>query len=134
MAEVLLQVGLAADSEEARALIASKVDSAGEGMSLGRRHLVCLARVLLQRAKVMLFDEATSALDVRTERRVQKQLMAACTDATTLSIAHRIQTVMDSDRVMMLDAGRIVEFGVPTALADQPNSRLAQLLAANSAP
>ena len=53
---------------------------------------------------------------------------------TTLSIAHRIQTVMDSDRVMMLDAGRIVEFGVPTALADQPNSRLAQLLAANSAP
>jgi len=125
--EALLRVGLAASNDEAAAIVQSKVEVGGENMSNGRRQLVCLARVLLQRTKIILLDEATSSLDAKTDRRVQHQLMEMCDGITTLSVAHRMQTVIDCDQVIILGGGIILEKGSPTSLASNPQSRLAQL-------
>ncbi|KAM8924619.1 ATP-binding cassette sub-family C member 2 [Pelodytes ibericus] len=92
------------------------VNEGGENLSVGQRQLMCLARALLRKSKILILDEATAAVDLETDDLIQKTIRSQFSDCTVLTIAHRLNTIMDSNRVMVLDAGRIVEFDMPEEL------------------
>ncbi|NXD89548.1 MRP2 protein, partial [Chaetorhynchus papuensis] len=92
------------------------VSEGGENLSVGQRQLVCLARALLRKAKILILDEATAAVDLETDHLIQTTIRREFADCTVLTIAHRLHTIMDSNRVMVLQAGQIVEFDSPEEL------------------
>lgn len=89
----------------------TKVGERGLKLSGGEKQRVAIARVILKRARILIFDEATSALDSKTEREIQVSLDQVSADRTTLVIAHRLSTVVGADEILVLDAGQIVERG-----------------------
>ncbi|NWZ27000.1 MRP1 protein, partial [Asarcornis scutulata] len=93
-----------------------EISEGGENLSIGQRQLVCLARVLLRKAKILVLDEATASVDVETDNLVQSTIKREFYNCTILTIAHRLHTVMDSERVLVLDAGRILEYDTPNNL------------------
>uniref|UniRef100_A0A8D2NVG1 Canalicular multispecific organic anion transporter 1 n=1 Tax=Zosterops lateralis melanops TaxID=1220523 RepID=A0A8D2NVG1_ZOSLA len=92
------------------------VSEGGENLSVGQRQLVCLARALLRKSKILVLDEATAAVDLETDNLIQTTIRSEFADCTVLTIAHRLHTIMDSNRVMVLHAGQIVEFDSPEEL------------------
>lgn len=94
----------------------------GGNFSVGQRSLICLARAMLCKTKVLILDEATAAVDVETDDLILKTIRNEFRDRTILTIAHRIKTVMDSDKILVLDNGRVQEFEAPSALLDRHNS------------
>ncbi|XP_042722306.1 multidrug resistance-associated protein 1-like isoform X2 [Lagopus leucura] len=90
-----------------------EISEGGENLSVGQRQLVCLARVLLRKKKVLVLDEATASVDMETDNLVQSTIKREFYNCTILTIAHRLHTVMDLERVLVLDAGRILEYDTP---------------------
>ncbi|OOF93911.1 hypothetical protein ASPCADRAFT_172801 [Aspergillus carbonarius ITEM 5010] len=95
----------------------------GSNFSQGQRQCLCLARAILRRPKILVLDEATSAIDKSTDAVIQKSIRAEFgrNDSSLLVIAHRISTIVDFDRVLVLDAGRVVEYGTPRELTSNRN-------------
>jgi ABC-type multidrug transport system fused ATPase/permease subunit len=91
----------------------------GENFSVGQRSLICLARALLRKTKVLVLDEATAAVDVETDDLIQKTIRKEFADRTILTIAHRIKTVMDSDKILVLEKGCVKEFDAPQVLLEK---------------
>ncbi|NXH21247.1 MRP6 protein, partial [Bucco capensis] len=87
-----------------------KCTDQGENLSTGQKQLVCLARALLQKAKILILDEATAAVDLETDLQIQSTLRTQFKGSTVLTIAHRINTIMDCDRILVLENGWIAEF------------------------
>jgi ABC-type multidrug transport system fused ATPase/permease subunit len=83
---------------------------------------VCLARALLRKTKILILDEATAAVDLETDDLIQKTIREQFSDCTVITIAHRLHTIMDSDRIMVLESGRIKEFDSPERLLVDENS------------
>jgi ABC-type multidrug transport system fused ATPase/permease subunit len=77
---------------------------------VGERQLFCLARALLRRTRFLILDEASAYLDLETDRQIQQALRIHFHDVTILTIAHRLDTLSDYDRIMVIDAGKLVEF------------------------
>ncbi|XP_062864627.1 canalicular multispecific organic anion transporter 1 [Trichomycterus rosablanca] len=96
-----------------------EVSEGGENLSVGQRQLLCLARALLRRSKILILDEATAAVDLETDELIQTTISREFSHCTVLTIAHRIHTILNSSRVMVLDAGKIVEFDSPSALFEK---------------
>ncbi|CAH1406917.1 unnamed protein product [Nezara viridula] len=99
-----------------------EVTEGGENISVGQRQLICLARALLRKTKILILDEATAAVDLETDDFIQKTIRSEFSDCTVLTIAHRINTIMDSDRVLVLDQGRVKEFDSPSELIKNKSS------------
>ncbi|XP_001637478.3 ATP-binding cassette sub-family C member 4 isoform X1 [Nematostella vectensis] len=102
----------------------------GSGFSVGERQLLCLARASLQKCKLLVLDEATANVDYRTDRLVQQVIREKFADVTVLTIAHRVNTIMDYGKVVVMDAGHVVEYGEPKALAGKTDGIFAQLVKA----
>lgn len=86
---------------------------------MGQRQLVCLARALLRKTKVLVLDEATAAVDMETDNLIQSTIHSQFEDCTVLTIAHRLNTIMDYTRVLVLDKGEMAEFDSPSNLIAQ---------------
>ncbi|KAI1894334.1 hypothetical protein AGOR_G00114740 [Albula goreensis] len=93
-----------------------EVSEGGENLSVGQRQLLCLARALLRKSRILILDEATAAVDLETDHLIQTTIRREFAHCTVLTIAHRLHTILDSSRVMVLDAGKIVEFDSPAVL------------------
>uniref|UniRef100_A0A8C2I0L6 ATP-binding cassette, sub-family C (CFTR/MRP), member 2 n=1 Tax=Cyprinus carpio TaxID=7962 RepID=A0A8C2I0L6_CYPCA len=93
-----------------------EVSEGGENLSVGQRQLLCLARALLRKSRILILDEATAAVDLETDDLIQNTIRTEFSHCTVLTIAHRLNTILDSSRVMVLDSGKIVEFDSPSVL------------------
>lgn len=101
----------------------------GDNFSQGQRQLFCIVRAILQQAPIVLMDEATSALDETTDALVQKSLRHFFTDSTLLIIAHRLRTIADCDRILVLENGETAEFDTPKMLLSDPQGKFSHLVA-----
>ncbi|KAI9596585.1 P-loop containing nucleoside triphosphate hydrolase protein [Syncephalis fuscata] len=94
----------------------------GSNFSHGQRQLLSMARALLRNSRVIIMDEATASVDFETDAKIQQTIRQEFTNSTLLCIAHRLRTIIDYDRVMVLDTGRLVEFDKPSVLINRPDS------------
>ncbi|KAG1660360.1 Multidrug resistance-associated protein 1 [Nymphon striatum] len=99
-----------------------QISEGGGNMSVGQRQLICLTRALLRKTKVLILDEATAAVDLETDSLIQETIRKEFADCTIVTIAHRLNTIMDSSRIVVLDNGQIAEFDTPSALLENKSS------------
>ena len=101
------------------------ISESGSNLSVGQRQLICLARVLLktqQKSKILILDEATSSIDSETDSVIQRTIREKCNHLTIITIAHRLNTILDNDRILVLDRGEIAEFDSPAKLLSNEES------------
>ena len=96
--------------------LAHPVHEGGSNLSVGQRQLVCLARAMLRRSKILVLDEATAAVDMETDEVIQTTIRKEFAGSTILTIAHRLNTIVDYDKIVVLKAGAVQEFGPPQDL------------------
>ncbi|KAI5396775.1 ATP-binding cassette sub- C member 8, variant 4, partial [Lathyrus oleraceus] len=109
-------------------LLDSSVSDEGGNWSLGQRQLFCLGRVLLKRNKILVLDEATASIDSATDAILQRVIREEFEECTVITVAHRVPTVIDSDMVMVLSYGKLMEYDEPSKLMDT-NSSFSKLVA-----
>ncbi|KAK2888852.1 hypothetical protein Q8A67_014227 [Cirrhinus molitorella] len=117
----LEEVQLKAAVEELPGKLETELAESGSNFSVGQRQLVCLARAILRKNRVLIIDEATANVDPRTDGLIQKTIRDKFRECTVLTIAHRLNTIIDSDRILVLDAGRIHEYDAPHILLQNHN-------------
>ncbi|QRV86003.1 ABC transporter transmembrane region [Ceratobasidium sp. AG-Ba] len=106
----------------------SGVSAGGANFSLGQRQMIALARAIVKRSKVLILDEATAAIDHKTDTAIQRSLRTDLGDKTLIIVAHRLQTVCDADKIMVLEAGKMVEFDSPRELLHKERSAFKALV------
>ncbi|XP_043261450.1 uncharacterized protein LOC122402590 [Colletes gigas] len=106
-----------------------KVMYSGSNLSIGQRQLICLARAILRNNRILVLDEATANIDSHTDALIQRTIRTRFANCTVITIAHRLNTIIDSDRIIVMDAGRVMEFGCPyTLLRDRPKGIFSQMV------
>lgn len=103
--------------------LTSPISEGGLNLSQGQRQLLCLARAIVARPRVMVLDEATSAVDMATDALIQRSIREEFTDATLVVIAHRLSTIADFDRILVLGDGRVAEYGTPRELWERDGGK-----------
>ena len=96
-----------------------KIEENGNNISVGEKQLICIARALLKKTKIILMDEATANIDYRTEAALKKNIFGDIEESTVITIAHRIKTIINSDRILVLKEGEIEEFDTPQNLIEK---------------
>jgi ABC-type multidrug transport system fused ATPase/permease subunit len=125
--EALRKVGMETAVREMGGLEAL-VSEGGENFSQGQRQLICIARALMRNAQILVMDEATASIDNETDAMVQEMIAKNFAHCTILTIAHRLNTIMESDRILVLDDGEIVEFDAPRNLLQNANGQFFKLV------
>lgn len=103
--------------------LTSPISEGGLNLSQGQRQLLCLARAIVARPRVMVLDEATSAVDMSTDALIQRSIREEFTDSTLLVIAHRLSTIADFDRILVLSDGKVAEYGSPRELWERDGGK-----------
>ena len=103
------------------------IEQNGANLSVGQKQLVCIARALLRKSKIVVMDEATANIDMNTEQIIQKALNLVLENSTVITVAHRIKTIINYDKILVLDAGEVKEFDTPTNLLKNENSLFHEL-------
>lgn len=101
-----------------------EINEGGENFSVGQRQLICLARALLRKTKILIMDEATAAVDLATDDLIQATIRREFKDCTVITIAHRLNTIMDCDRIAVFNQGEVAEYAPPRDLLSIDNSAL----------
>lgn len=105
-----------------------KISDGGSNFSLGQRQLICLGRALLRRNRILVLDEATASVDYKTDALIQKTINTAFSDCTVLTIAHRLHTVINADKILVMNGGEMVEFDHPHRLLENGEGYLTKLV------
>jgi ATP-binding cassette subfamily C (CFTR/MRP) protein 4 len=127
--QVLDEVQLKEVVKELPGQLDAHITEGGSNFSVGQRQLICLARALLRDNRILVLDEATANVDHETDSLIQTTIRDKFAHkCTVLTIAHRLHTIIDSDRVLVLDAGKVVEFDEPFILLQQPSSLFRKLV------
>ena len=113
---VLAQIGLKELVEEWPDRLLHQVADSGENLSMGQRQLLCLGRALLRPSRILVMDEASASLDLECDQLMKAVISTAFARCTTLTIAHRLNTVLGSDRIAVFEAGKLMEMDVPATL------------------
>ncbi|XP_069577159.1 ATP-binding cassette sub-family C member 4-like isoform X2 [Brachyistius frenatus] len=124
----LEEVQLRSAVEELPGKLETVLAESGSNFSVGQRQLVCLARAILRKNRILVIDEATANVDPRTDELIQKTIRDKFRDCTVLTIAHRLNTIIDSDRILVLDAGRIQAYDAPYALLRDSDGTFAKMV------
>lgn len=111
--------------EEFQGKLEGALTEGGGNLSAGQRQLLCIARAILRKPKILVMDEATSSVDSHTDALIQKTVTTQFTNCTRLTIAHRLNTIMDSKRIMVLEQGNLVEFDEPWPLTEKKGGTFA---------
>ena len=93
----------------------------GDNLSAGERQLICMARAMIRESKIIVMDEATSSIDYNTEQLIQKVILTSLKNSTVLTIAHRIKTILEYDKILVFEQGRLIEQGSPKELIEKKN-------------
>lgn len=109
-----------------------EVSENGSKFSAGEKQLLCLARALLKNPNILILDEATASVDFETDKVIQEVVRKKANGKTVITIAHRIDTILDSDKILGLDNGKVVEFDTPQSLLGDPKSLLLGIVNAGS--
>uniref|UniRef100_A0A5F4WMR0 Multidrug resistance-associated protein 4 n=1 Tax=Callithrix jacchus TaxID=9483 RepID=A0A5F4WMR0_CALJA len=118
----LQEVQLKETIEDLPGKMDTELAESGSNFSVGQRQLVCLARAILRKNKILIIDEATANVDPRTDELIQKKIREKFAHCTVLTIAHRLNTIIDSDKIMVLDSGRLKEYDEPYVLLQNKES------------
>lgn len=105
-----------------------QVSENGSNLSTGEKQLICICRAILRKSKVVILDEATSNIDIVTEQKIQSLIDKNFKDSTMLVVAHRLNTVIHSDKVLVLSFGKVLEFDSPQALMSDRHSEFSKLV------
>ncbi|XP_078099628.1 ATP-binding cassette sub-family C member 4 isoform X1 [Sander vitreus] len=119
--KALEEVQLKSVVEELPGKLETVLAESGSNFSVGQRQLVCLARAILRKNRILVIDEATANVDPRTDELIQKTIRDKFRECTVLTIAHRLNTIIDSDRILVLDAGKIHAYDEPYTLLQDPD-------------
>ncbi|KAN0029847.1 hypothetical protein ACTA71_007984 [Dictyostelium dimigraforme] len=103
-------------------------ENGDNGFSFGQKQLLCLCRTILKKFKIILMDEATSSIDYHTAQLIKQTIQENFKDCTTLTIAHRLETIIDCNKIAVIDNGQLIEFDTPSNLMDIPNSKFNRLI------
>ena len=103
------------------------IEQGGSNLSVGQKQLVCIARALLRKSKIVVMDEATANIDMNTEQIIQKALNLVLENSTVITVAHRIKTIINYDKILVLDSGEVKEFDSPSNLLKDENSLFHEL-------
>ena len=122
------KVGLKHTIDAAAKQLDMEVIDNGSNFSLGQRQLLCMGRALLRNSRVLMMDEATASVDMDSDALIQKTVREAFSECTTLTIAHRLNTIMDSDKILFLDSGKVSEYDDPQTLLRNPNGAFSRMV------
>lgn len=109
-------------------LLNYQIQAGGDNLSSGEKSLICICRAILRKNKIVILDEATANIDIETEQVIQKLIKESFKSCTMIVVAHRLQTIIESDRVLVLDLGKVAEFDTPSVLRKRPESHFAKLI------
>ena len=104
-----------------------EISEGGSNLSVGEKQLICITRAILRKSKIIIMDEATASIDYKTEEIIQKAVNEILKDSTFITIAHRIKTILNYDRILTLDNGKIVDFDTPKNLLNDKKSLFYEL-------
>jgi ABC-type multidrug transport system fused ATPase/permease subunit len=104
-----------------------EIAEGGSNLSVGEKQLICITRAILRKSKIIIMDEATASIDYKTEEMIQKAITELLNDSTFITIAHRIKTIINYDRIISLDNGQIVDFDTPKNLLNKKDSLFYEL-------
>ena len=114
-------------TETDQQILNRKIEQGGANLSVGEKQLLCIARAILRKTKIVVMDEATANIDMKTEEQIQKALQYVLNNSTVITVAHRIKTIIDYDKILVLNNGKIEEFDTPQNLLKNEKSLFFQL-------
>ena len=129
--EILKRVGFDYNERDDE-ILDRHIEVNGNNLSIGEKQLICIVRAILKKTKILIMDEATANIDVKTEEKIQEILDNTFNDCTILTIALRIKTILNYDKILVLEKGKILEFDSPKNLLENKDSNFYKLFEKSS--